>query len=788
MDRLPSRGGFPALFLVALVTIMFQVLLTRVFSLTMWYHFAFMAISIAMFGMTIGALVVFLRPAWWPTESLANAMGRCAVLCAISIVGVTFFHISLDLPRTDEYLFLPIVVTFVCAAVPFLFAGIFVCLALTRFPQHVGKLYAADLAGAAVGCLGVIAALRWLDGVGAVLAAATLAALAGVLSLQGKQRTLAAAVTAALAGTTIWSGFYLDRHEISPFNIESKSYGSDSIEYERWNSFSRITVLKPEPDAQNWSLSSTFRGSLKVPSRLLTIDAIAGTQLIGFDGDLKKVEFLRWDLPNFVHHLRRDARVAIVGPGGGRDVLTAKLFGQKSVLAVEINGDILRVVNERYGDFTGHLHRDPSTSFINDEARSYLAREQRRFDILELTFIDTFAATAAGAYTLTENSLYTVEGWKVFLNRLDDQGLLAVSRAVNAELGRLVALGRAALLGIGAAEPERHMVLLTNRLVGKGSFGAMGLLLVRKTPFPHEELAHIQSLADRMSFAVELQPGAAKDKVLLALASGRGAEELLASGQIDYNAPTDDKPFFFHMARPSAWMLLRGADSSPASGAAVLLMKLLIAVSALTLLCIILPLFLSGTRLARKDTAFLSFFAAIGTGFMLIEVSMLQRLIIFLGHPVYSLSVVLFVLLLTAGLGSYLSARVPDGRLPSVGLRVLIVLTVVLALAGLTTAPVIELFSDAQTPVRVAVSGALLAVMGLFMGMAFPTAMRLAMASRPELGPWLWGVNGATSVLASVLAVVIAMAAGISTSFWAGVASYVVAVATFAIAARARLV
>jgi hypothetical protein len=363
-----------------------------------------------------------------------------------------------------------------------------------------------------------------------------------------------------------------------------------------------------------------------------------------------------------------------------------------------------------------------------------------------------------------------------------------VSRAVNAELGRLVALGRAALLGIGAAEPERHMVLVTNRLAAKGSFGAMGLLLVRKTPFPQEELAHIQSLADRMNFAVELQPGAAKDKLLLALASGRGADELLASSQIDYEPPTDDKPFFFHMARPSAWMLLRGGESSPASGAAVLLMKLLIAVSALTMLCIILPLLLSGTQVARKDAAFLVFFAAIGTGFMLIEVSMLQRLIIFLGHPVYSLSVVLFVLLLTAGLGSYLSTWVPDGRLRSVGVRVLVVLTVVLALAGLITTPVIELFSDAQTPMRVAVSGTLLAVMGLFMGMAFPTAMRLAMASRPELGPWLWGVNGATSVLASVLAVVIAMAAGISMSFWAGVASYVVAVATFAIAARARLV
>jgi len=217
-----------------------------------------------------------------------------------------------------------------------------------------------------------------------------------------------------------------------------------------------------------------------------------------------------------------------------------------------------------------------------------------------------------------------------------------------------------------------------------------------------------------------------------------------------------------------------------------LLIDLLIGVLVLTLLCIGLPLALAKIALARADTALLSFFAAIGLGFMLIEISMLQRLIIFLGHPIYSLTVILFVLLVAGGIGSRLSARVPDGRLRVAGIRRLALLVAVLATAGFAMAPLVADFRGSETPVRIAVSGGLMASMGIFMGMAFPLGMRLAIASRPQLAPWLWGVNGATSVVASVLAVVIAMAFGISASFWSGVICYLAAIAAFAFATLRR--
>jgi hypothetical protein len=309
----------------------------------------------------------------------------------------------------------------------------------------------------------------------------------------------------------------------------------------------------------------------------------------------------------------------------------------------------------------------------------------------------------------------------------------------------------------------------------------MGMLLVRKTPFPSEELAMLRRAAEQLRFDVDLEPGAARTPLLRVLATGQGSDPEL-SGRIDYSAPTDDQPFFFNLHRLATWTL--GREHMLHQEPALLVVDLLMGVSLLALLCIALPFAFATTAFRRGDFPFLAFFAAIGAGFMLIEIAMLQRLIIFLGHPIYSLSVILFVLLLAGGIGARLSARVAAEDLRTKGVALLALLTAVVAVAGVVIAPLTAHFQSAETPLRIAVSAALLGVMGIFMGAAFPLGMRLASTLRAELTPWLWAVNGATSVVASVLAVVVAMAWGISTSFWAGVASYLLAAAAFALAAR----
>jgi predicted membrane-bound spermidine synthase len=418
-------------------------------------------------------------------------------------------------------------------------------------------------------------------------------------------------------------------------------------------------------------------------------------------------------------------------------------------------------------------------TIVNDEARSYLARQAERFDIVQMSFIDTWAATAAGAYVLSENTLYTVEGWRVFLEHLTDHGLLAVSRAtVPAEMHRLVALARGTLTSLGVDHPERHIALVANyHAVRPPSWGPMALVLVGREALSAETVTSIERTADRLGFTVLLKPGFAVDQTFVALATGNGLEEVNRRVQLNYDPPTDDSPFFFNMLRPRDW--LRPELEKVTVPAMAVLMNVLLVVVVLTTVCIVLPLFMrGGIRRLHGAGALFVFFAAIGLGFMLIEVSVMQRLIIFLGHPVYGLTVILFVLLLGSGAGAFLTSRIPDESLAHRGRLALAMLCVALVMAGGLTRWLVREFAASQTPVRVAASGAVLAVMGVFMGMAFPLGMRAA-ARRPELTPWLWGLNGAMSVLASVLAIVIAIASGIATSYWCGVGAYAGALGAF---------
>jgi predicted membrane-bound spermidine synthase len=788
-DRRVSTMLFVALGLVTLATLAFEILLTRIFSLTMWYHFAFMAISMAMFGLTAGALIVFLKPGGWADERLESELGWSALLCSVGMVLCVITHIRSPFRDPAAGVF-SLGYTFAAAALPFVYSGTFVSLALTRFPTQVGALYAVDLVGAALGCLVVLLALRVLDGISAVMACAAAPALAGAILLTGARRLLALAVVLGLAGATAWGALHLLSNEVSAYPVRlAKGIAQESPTYERWNSFSRIAVSRESPRQTSlvaWSLSASYPRPVDVASRWLLIDAWAGTPLIGFDGNLETVDYLRYDLTNFAHHLRRNGSVCIIGSGGGRDILAAKLFGQRRVLAVEINAEILRAAHGRFGTFTGGLDREPSVQLVHDEARSFLTRQSERFDVLQLTFIDTFAATAAGAFVLTENVLYTVEGWTVFLNRLKDDGLLSVTRGVSPELHRLVSLARSALLATGAAQPEHHIILLVNNRARRPpSWGNMGLLLVRRQPFPEDEVRQIEQLAERLQFDVWLRPGWASEPILEALASGRGLATLREQAHLNFEAPTDDSPFFFNMLRLRDWPRSWGKDAPGMAhpGAVSVLVNLLIVVSVLTLVCIVLPLCLSARARAAHSTSLTTFFIAIGFGFMFIEISMMQRLTIFLGHPAYGLTVILFVLLLASGLGSYTCRAISNARLPTAGRTRLCLLIGTLVLAGVAT-PLVGAFAGATTSTRIVLSGSVLAAMGVFMGMAFPIGMRLAARDTSSLTPWLWGINGASSVLASVLAVAIAMAFGISISYWAGTVSYVGALGAFCASAR----
>jgi hypothetical protein len=688
----PAHRVFAGLFLVSFATLCFEILLTRIFSVTLWYHFAFIAVSVAMFGMTAGALAVYLRPAWFPAERTAAAMGWSAAGFGLTLAASVLAHLAL--PTSSP---LRLSVTYAVTVVPFFFSGVCVCLALTRYPAAANRLYAVDLAGAALGCGGYVALLSVMDGISAVFATAALAVAAGFVFLPGdrKAQRQACAVLLAFACliTAASNVAFLQKQPLVRFAWVKVGPEYPPV-FERWNAFSRITVHKDAPDTPVlWGASPALQAGRTVNQAWLRMDALAGTVLTEFKGDLREVDYLRYDITNVAHHLRPGGRTLVLGAGGGRDVLSALVFGAPQVVAVEINGVILDTVNRRFGDFTGHLDRLPGVTFVHDEARSWVQRSSDRFDVIQASWIDTWAATAAGALALTENSLYTLEAWQSFLDRLSPRGLLTFTRAYEEndprEAARLASLARSALAARGVAEPGRHLMLVVNRNLHGAPVRGNATIVVSASPYTPADVARMRSICDRLGFRLAVARGLRDqaEPVLWAAATGEGLEELRKAWLYRLDAPTDDRPFFFNLLS-----LTRLPDLSPPQGmdgqatALRSLLGLLLTVAVLSLACIAAPLAVAARTLRpeQAERPLAAYFAAIGLGFMFVELALLQRLSLFLGNPAYGIGVALFSLLLASGAGSALAA--------------------LLALEALALPHVLALAQAAGLPARLAVS------------------------------------------------------------------------------------
>jgi hypothetical protein len=807
-DSLRASGRtFAGLFLVTLATLTYQLLLTRTFSVTMYYHFAFVAISVTMFGMAVGAVAVFLRPAAFTPARANRQLATGSAAFAVTTVASYLTHLSipfvLDSSLVTVY---GIALTYVALSVPFVFSGIVVSVALTRFPRQVSALYAADLGGAALGCLVVGPMLRFTDAPTAVLATAAVAGVASWLFATakagaGRELSHAAPISAGVrrvcAGIAILLMVAACAHAVAARNnaawlrlvwVKGQYEGRPLVE--KWNSFSRVRVIGNGDKyvrPSGWGLSSTLPADRSARELHLDIDSYAGTELTRFDGDPEQVGHLKYDVTNVAHYLRPGSRVIVVGTGGGRDVLSALAFNQKAVVGVEINEGIIELVNRRFGDFTGHLDRDPRVRFVNDEARSYIARLNDRADVIQISLIDTWAATASGAFVLTENSLYTVEAWRTFLDHLAPRGILTVSRWYYAnkpgEVYRLAALASTTLMKMGVSRPGDHYAIVRARPGGDDAPDGIGTILVSRDPLSAADLDNLEAVARRMKFEIVQSPRHSADDTFAALADAGRLPAAIAEYPLNITAPTDDRPFFFHMLRlRDVFNTARWHDQGIVQfnmTAVGVLGILFVTVVVLTAGCIVIPLLLARPRADLSGAApHLVYFGAIGFGFMLVEISQVQRLAIFLGHPVYSLSVVLFSLLLASGAGSLSTATLKwDAAAPRSAILRVGMLIVVLFAFGLLTPVAVRLFEASSTPIRILVSVGTLLPLGFFMGMAFPIGMGRALAETPALAPWLWAVNGAASVCASVLAVVIALGAGISASFWAGAVCYLGALA-----------
>jgi spermidine synthase len=779
-SKIPGRY-YLAIFVLASAILSYQILITRFFSVMLYYHFAFGAISLAMLGLTRGAIEVYSKPARYASERVGVEFGRHASWFALSSVGAMIAFLCAPPLMPAEYVKFALAVTAVAFVGPFTEGGVCITLLLTRLPYAGGSLYAADLVGAAVGCLGVIFLLLVIDPVSATLWIAAASAAAGWMVLRNsddiRALRMSGAVALALAGfAAVHSGLAVSGNNHLGV-VWAKGRQQTGTLFERWNTYSRIRVKEfGETIPFGWGLART--PDKKIEQHYLDIDADAGTPITRNDGDISKFSYLKDDVINAAYLVQPAADVAVVGVGGGRDILSGLYFGAKSIHGIEINPAIFEVLTDKFGDFSGHLDRQPGVSLINAEARSYINHSSDRYDLVQISLIDTWAATAAGGLTLTENRLYTVEAWGDFYRALKPGGLLSVSRWYNpeshrGEFYRLVAIAASALQrnGVSASELSRHVIALN---VGD-------IVTVITSP---DALSEVQWQAARerlaaQGFKILLGPDVAFDSVTTTLISGKADQAFFDSLPENVAASTDDNPFFFYTAR-LRHLLTDRSSLSMNNNAAIKMTTWLIVIALVACGYYVLTPFV---RLARQMplatlTPPVAYFGAIGMGFMLIEISQMQRLMVFLGHPVYGLSVVLFTILLFSGIGSMtVGSNAP--RSVAIAARLAALLVTVVA-AGLLT-PLATVWARGEaTGMRILLSVLLLAPPAFCMGMMFP--LGLGIWRRHEaLLPFFWSTNGITSMFASILGMALSIEFGIANTYALGACFYVVCAVMIAV-------
>jgi hypothetical protein len=773
-----TAGSLVGVACISAALLMTELALTRIFSVTMYYHFAFLAISIALFGLGASGVYVFLargplgRHA--PGGLLAWHALAYALITTLSLAALVRLRVGLNYSLENLVLMLTI---YALAALPFFAGGAVVTLAVSRLSGRINLVYAADLMGASAGCLLLLPLLDRVGAPGVVLSTAALGAIAACAFAPRAAR----ARVAPLAALLVIGPWVAHASGAVSFDVrDTKGHSGDTVLFSKWNSFSRVAVYDRRHG--DWSLSATYKGPMP-DSRFMDIDSAASTPIIHYSGDLHEVGYLRSELTALGYHLAEPGFTALViGPGGGRDLLSALVFGAGRVDGVEINPIIaLDVMSNRFLEYSGGLYARPDVKIFVEDGRSFVRRSPERYDVIQASLVDTWAATAAGAYTLTENSLYTVEAFDDYLEHLSDRGFLTITRWALDGV-RLVSLAQEACARRGWNAADRLAVVQHEKVA---------TFILKKSPFTTAEVEHLQRVCADLQFTVLYAPGAMPPERLaptgpghweaagdapndygrLILAADRHA--FYAGYPLDITPTTDDRPFFFHTTKVKDQMGVAFGRTMLFGNGLSALMTLMGISAALVLVFILGPMAIRGRSLLGSGWPWwLAYFGLLGAGFMLVEVALLQRFVLLLGHPVYSLTVTLFSLLLGTGVGSFLSRRIADARVRSRLVDALFGIAALGVVAVVALPPIIRGAIGAPLAARIALAVALLFPAGLLMGLPLPAGVRLLTRKGPELLPWAWAMNGALSVLGATLAVFIAMNWGFSVTLCTGAFVY----------------
>ena len=799
---------YTGLFLLSAGTLVFELTLTRIFSVTQFYHFAFMVVSLALLGYgASGSLLTIIRPR--TRDDLRSKTGWLALGCAISIVGsyLVINRLPFDSYAIawDKRQMVYLVLYFLSLAVPFGFSGFAVGLLLAARPADANRIYAVNLIGSAVGCLLVLPALPLSGGTGTTILAAWMAAAAAVLLHIRALRTFDPRGVLSIAVLVVLS-IWLPRPppfmqlQLSPYKGLYQALLNPEATHvsTRWNAFSRVDVVESPSIRSLPGLSFSYTGTF--PQQVgVSVD---GDNLMPITVPPVEKTTISDELPNWAeampealaYQLRPGTRALILDPGGGLGVTTALANGAADIVVVESNPLLIETVRDDYRYFNQGLYSNPRVQLHNTGPRAYVRKTSEYFSVIHPALIDPLRPVRSGVFSLGENYLYTVDAFTDYMNRLEEDGILVVSRWIQAtpsEMARLFATALEALERIKATDPASH-------LVAYRSFQT-GTLLVKGTPWTQDELTTIQLFCKRLRYDLAFYPEMPREEAnqytvlsepifyhaFTTLANATVRQQVYRQSEFDIAPSTDNRPFFSNFFKwrqtPQVFREL-GKSWQPFGGAGyfVLLVMLALALGSAAVF-ILLPLVLlpkSGTKthlsLGSAPISIPIYFGSLGLGFLMVEIPLIQKFTLFVDQPTLSVTAVLFVVLLCSGAGSLTAKRWRLERALA-----LLVAAALLYPPGLQL--LYKLALGWSLGVRLALTLVALAPLCYLMGIPFARGLAL-LGKDPRSGsliPWAWAINGSASVVAGILAAMLELTIGFNGVLWLGSGVYAVACFAF---------
>jgi spermidine synthase len=778
----------------AFVTLATQVLVHRIVSVKLVNNFAFLVISLTMLGFALSGVVL----TRWRKPLLERREEAILVSAALFVPALLVASwVFCAVPPGPQWaatrgefvlLFLRLVPVAVLYSAPFGFCGLILGLLLSAPDLPARRIYGFDLAGSALGAFAVIPVISALGAEAALLwGAAVLLGGCLVLCRAGRRAVLIAGASAVLLAVALAArpSFFPMRYpEGSVLNAAQVPSSGFTLEHVGWDPVARIEVTRippPAPDVVPWPFL-VGGDPLLLPrfERILTQNNTAFTYALRYDGQPGSLAGLEQTLYAGAYQARTvpSPRVLVIGVGGGIDMLAGLHHQAAAVTGVEVNGATIRILRHHYRDYFRHWVDDPRVRLVEAEGRNFLSRSPEAFDVIQLSGVDSASGIPGAAHVFSENYLYTSEAFDLFLSRLTPRGVLSVMRQEwrpAREMLRVLTTAVDALRRAGVARPADHVVMLS------AHSGLFGSLLVKRTAFTAEEVARVNAWASASPFfhlAAAPSINAARRnayQIFLALDDAAAERSFAHVYPFDVRPPPDSRPFFFKFSR---WGDLLARDPERAGAVPVMEVGLLslFAIALLAVLaCVLVPLRqLAGEGLRTEGASrHAAFFGAIAVGYMAVEMAFLQKFGLLLGHPNYSLSVVLASLLLASGLGAMFSGALVRllGGLRFVGYALALLVLVEVELAF----PLLPALMGRGFALRVLVVAALVLPVGLCLGAYLPTGLQRLKSGQESFVPWAWGINGIFSVLAPILAVAVATTWGVNALLLAAVPVYLAA-------------